>query len=68
MQRSQAQGVKEIIGMMPMATLFLCLPAALVLMACGCRVAVLWPPAVWHADHPRAAGDVAGAIPREPQG
>jgi hypothetical protein len=35
-----------------MVTLVLCLPAALVLIACGCGVAVLWPPATRPAEHP----------------
>jgi hypothetical protein len=29
--------------MTPVVTLLLCLPAALVLIACGCVLAVLWP-------------------------
>ena len=35
-----------------MVTLVLCLPAALALIACGCGIAVLWPPAARPDDHP----------------
>jgi hypothetical protein len=38
--------------MEPFYTLLICLPAALVLIVCGCGVAVLWPPATRPADHP----------------
>ena len=37
--------------MKPLYTLILCLPAALVFIACGCGVAVLSPPAAWPAEH-----------------
>jgi hypothetical protein len=46
--------------MEPISTLLLCLPAALVLIACGCGVAVLWPPAAQSVDPPRSAGGGAG--------
>ena len=36
--------------MEPFYTLLICLPAALVLMACGCGVAVLWPLGTRPAD------------------
>jgi len=39
--------------MTPVYTLLLCLPAALVLIACVCGVAVLWPPVARPAEHPR---------------
>ena len=38
--------------MEPLYTLLLCFPAALVLLACGCGVAVLWPPAARPDEHP----------------
>jgi hypothetical protein len=38
--------------MEPLYTLILCLPAALVLIACGCGVAALWPLAARPAEHP----------------
>jgi hypothetical protein len=38
--------------MEPFYTLLLCLPAVLVLIACGCGVAVLWSPATRPDDHP----------------
>ena len=38
--------------MEPFYTLLICLPAALALIACGCGVAVLWPPATQSAEHP----------------
>jgi hypothetical protein len=37
--------------MEPLYTLLLCLPAALVLIACVCGLAVLWSPATQPADH-----------------
>ena len=39
--------------MEPLYTFLLCLPAALVLSACGCSVAVLWPPVTQPATPPR---------------
>jgi len=36
---------EEVNTMEPLYTLLLCLPAALGVIACGCGVAVLWPPA-----------------------
>lgn len=37
--------------MEPFYLLLICLPAALVWIACGCGVAVLWPPAAGLTDH-----------------
>ena len=37
--------------MEPFYTLLICLPAALALIACGCGMAVLWPPAIRSAEH-----------------
>jgi hypothetical protein len=37
--------------MEPFYTLLICLPAALALIACGCGMAVLWPPATRSDDH-----------------
>ena len=48
----QAHHLEEGNAMQPFYTLLLCLPAALVLIACGCGVAVLWPPEARPADHP----------------
>ncbi len=45
--------------MTPVYTLLLCLPAALVLIACVCGVAGLWPPAVRPAEH-RTVGRCRG--------
>ena len=39
--------------MEPFYTLLICLPAALALIACGCGVAILWPPATRPTDHPK---------------
>lgn len=36
--------------MEPLFIFLICLPAALVWIACGCGVAVLWPPAARPAD------------------
>jgi hypothetical protein len=49
---SHLQELEEVNVMEPMVTLVLCLPAALVLIACGCGVVVLWPSAARPADHP----------------
>ncbi len=38
--------------MTPVYTLLLCLPAALVLIACGCGLAVLGPPAARPTEYP----------------
>jgi hypothetical protein len=38
--------------MTPVVTLLLCVPAALVLIACGCGVAVLWPSTARPAESP----------------
>ena len=40
--------------MEPFYTLLICLPAVLVLIACVCGMAVLWPPATQPDDHPAA--------------
>jgi hypothetical protein len=36
--------------MTPLTTLFLCLPAALMLIACACGLAMLWSPAAQSTD------------------
>jgi hypothetical protein len=38
--------------MTPMATLLLCLPAALVFIVCVCGIAVLWPSTARPAESP----------------
>jgi len=38
--------------MTPMATLLICIPAALLFIVCVCGVAVLWPTESRCADHP----------------
>jgi hypothetical protein len=54
--------------MEPFYTLLICLPAALVLIACGGGVAVLWPPEARPADHPtvgrRRGGRSASSYPK----
>lgn len=51
-------------AMEPFSTLLLCLPAALVLVVCGCGVAALWPPVTRPTAPPpvgrRRAGRNAG--------
>jgi hypothetical protein len=42
--------------MKPLYTLLLCLPAALVLIACGCGLAALWSPKARPTDHPTVDG------------
>src|SRR5215471_9084055 len=42
---------KEVNPMEPLYTLLLCLPAALVLIACACGMAILWPPTTQLAAH-----------------
>jgi hypothetical protein len=37
--------------MEPLYTLLLCLPTSLVLIACGCGLAVLWSPATRPTEH-----------------
>jgi hypothetical protein len=49
--------------MEPFYTLLICLPAVLVLIACGCGVAVLWPPVTRPADHPRVSMQRGGGRP-----
>jgi hypothetical protein len=38
--------------MEPTATLVLCLPTVLALIACGCGLAYLWPTTIRPADYP----------------
>ena len=53
MPHSQSSTVLEEVSVMkPLYTLILCLPAALVFIACGCGVAVLLPPTARPAEHP----------------
>jgi hypothetical protein len=40
--------------MAPLYTCFLCLPAALVLIACGCGLAALWSPTARPTTHQTA--------------
>jgi len=49
--------------MEPLYMLLICFPAALVLSACGCGMAVLWPPMVWPAAHTTAARGRSGSSP-----
>jgi hypothetical protein len=53
--RPRFPGPEEVNMWESLYTLLLCLPAALVLIACGCGVAVLWPVTPRPADHPTAA-------------
>jgi hypothetical protein len=46
--------------MMPMVTLLLCLPAALLFIVCVCGIAVLRPPATRLADHVTAGRQRGG--------
>jgi hypothetical protein len=50
MRHAYLQGLEEVNVMDPVYTLILCLPAAMVFIACGCGVAVLWPPVARPAD------------------
>ena len=47
-----AKPLEEVNAMEPFYTLLICLPAALVLIACACGVAVLSPPRTRPADPP----------------
>jgi hypothetical protein len=49
-----AKPLEEVNAMEPFYTLLICLPAALVWIACACGVAVLSPPATRPADPPAA--------------
>ena len=51
--------------MTPLTTLFLCLPAALVLIACGCGVALLGPLPLGLPTTQPAAGGIAGGAQYE---
>jgi len=57
--------VKEVNTMAPLYTLLLCLPAALVLIACGGGLAALWSPTARPTTHQTASKQQAGATPHE---
>ena len=51
--------------MEPLYTLLLCLPAALVLIACGCGVAVLRPPVAQAANSTRRGRGTTSVVEGE---
>jgi hypothetical protein len=63
-----AKPLEEVNAMEPFYTLLMCLPAALVLIACACGVAALWPSGTRQADPPavgrRRGGRAHGAETR----
>ena len=54
--------------MEPLYTLLMCIPAALALIACGCGLAILWPPAARPCDAPRSAGSVVEGLSLQQKG
>ena len=58
-----AKPLEEVNAMEPFYTLLICLPAALVLIACACGVAVLSPPRTRPADPPTVGRRRGGRSP-----
>jgi hypothetical protein len=50
MEALPSKRLEEVNAMTPLYTLLLCLPAALVLLVCGCGLAALWSPAAQPTD------------------
>jgi hypothetical protein len=56
MEYALSKRLEEVNVMEPLYTLLLCLPAALVLIACVCGLAVLWSPTARPTDHLTVGG------------